>query len=157
LLVRYSPIMTKGSDRPQSVGAFFFTGSTASLLFGSRASHWIATSCLLVSLFGCTAWFKPPQPYTLSDAETATVRRDIYSAAKLSDKPSFRDLKAARSSNGDLYVCGWIESNNKAYRAPEQAFIGTLSAGRFSPTGMGTTANSNAEIAVECQKVGASI
>jgi hypothetical protein len=122
--------------------------------FDIGASPWLATSCLLVSLFGCTV---PPPPYILSDAETATVKRDIYSAARLSDNPSFRDLKAARSSNADLYVCGWIESNNKTYRAPEQAFIGTLSAGRFSPSGMGTTANSNAEIVVECQKLGISI
>ena len=125
--------------------------------FGIGASHWLATSCLLVSLFGCTVWFKPSPPYILSDAETATVKRDIYSAARLSDNPSFRDLKAARSSNGDLYVCGWIESNNKTYRAPEQAFIGTFSAGRFSPDRIGTNAQSNAEILVECQKLGITI
>jgi len=115
-----------------------------------------SAACLLVLLFGCTVWSQS-LPYTLSDAETNTVERDIYAAARVSDKPSFRDLKAARSSNGDLYVCGWMDSNNKSFRSSEQAFIGTLSAGRFSPSGMGTTANSNAEIAVQCHKHGISI
>jgi len=115
-----------------------------------------SAACLLVLLFGCTVWSQS-LPYTLSDAETNTVERDIYAAARVSDKPSFRDLKAARSSNGDLYVCGWMDSNNKSFRSSEQAFIGTLSAGGFSPSGMGTTANSNAEIAVQCHKHGISI
>jgi len=85
------------------------------------------------------------------------VERAIYPATKDLDKPGFRDLKAARSSNGDVYVCGWMDSNNKTYRAPEQAFIGTFSAGRFSPDRIGTNAQSNAEILVECQKLGISI
>jgi len=82
------------------------------------------------------------------------VERDILSATTDLDKPSFRDLKAARSSDGDLHVCGWIDSNNKTSRAPVQAFIGTLSAGGFSPSGIGTHAESNAEIVVECKKLG---
>ena len=127
------------------------------LLFETGASHWLAISFLLVLLFGCALWSKSLPPYTLSDGETTTVERDMVSATKDSDKPGFRDLKAARSSNGDLYVCGWMDSNNKAYRSPVQAFIGTLSAGRFSPSGMGTNADANAEVVAECKKLGISI
>jgi hypothetical protein len=134
------------------------------LMFGIGASHWVAITCLPVLLFGCTAGSKSLPPYALSDAETTTVERAtttveraIYPATKDLDKPGFRDLKAARSSNGDVYVCGWMDSNNKTYRAPEQAFIGTFSAGRFSPDRIGTNAQSNAEILVECQKLGITI
>jgi len=124
------------------------------LVFGIGSSPWLGIACLMTLLFGCAV---EPLPYALSDEEKTTVERDISSATKDLDKPGFRDLKAARSTNGDLYVCGWMDSNNQTYRAPEQAFIGTLSAGRFSPSGMGTTANSNAEIVVECQKLGITI
>jgi len=85
------------------------------------------------------------------------VERDILSATKDLDKTPFHDLKAAKSSNGNLYVCGWMNSNNKAYRSSEQAFIGTFSAGRFSPARIGTDADSNVEVRVECQKLGISI
>jgi len=85
------------------------------------------------------------------------VERDILSATKDSEKPPFHDLKAGKSSNGDLYVCGWMNSNNKAYRSSEQAFIGTFSAGRFSPASIGTDADSNVQVVVECQKLGISI
>ena len=118
------------------------------------ASHWLAIPWLLVSLFGCAVWSEPPPPYALSETEKTTVERDILSATTDLDKPSFRDLKAARSSDGDLHVCGWIDSNNKTSRAPVQAFIGILSAGGFSPSGIGTHAESNAEIVVECKKLG---
>jgi hypothetical protein len=127
------------------------------LLFETRASHWLAISFLLVLLFGCALWSKSLPPYTLSDSETTTVERGILSATKDLDKPGFHGLKAAKSSNGDLYVCGWMDSNKKAYRSPEQAFIGTLSAGQFSPSGMGMNADSNAEVVAECKKLGISI
>jgi hypothetical protein len=108
-------------------------------------------------LFGCTLWSKSLPPYALSNSETTSVERDILSATKDSDKPPFHDLKAAKSRNGDLYVCGWMNSNNKAYRSSEQAFFGTLSAGRFSPTHIGTSADSNVQVVVECQKLGIDI
>src|SRR5690349_20258968 len=76
------------------------------LLFGIRASHWLAIPWFVFGLFGCTLWSKSLPPYVLSNSETTTVERDILSATKDSEKPPFHDLKAARSSNGDLYVCG---------------------------------------------------
>src|SRR5262245_808792 len=124
------------------------------LLFGIRTSHWLAIPCFVSVLFGCTLWSKSLPPYVLSNSETTTVERDILSATKDSDKPPFHDLKAVKSSNGDFYVCGWMNSNNKAYKSSEQAFIGTFSAGRFSPTRIGTDAESNVQVRVECHKLG---
>jgi hypothetical protein len=116
--------------------------------------RWLLTIAGLLLLCGCGG---SPPPYALSDTETTTVERGIYSAAKLSDKPGFRNLKAVRSSNGDLYVCGWMDSSNKASRSSEQAFIGTFSAGRFSPDRIGTNANSNGQVMEDCRKLGISI
>ena len=127
------------------------------LLFGIRASHWLAIPWCVFGLFGCTLWSKSLPPYALSNSETTIVERDILSATKDLDKPPFHDLKAAKGSGGDLYVCGWMNSNNKAYRSSEQAFIGTFSAGRFSPARIGTDADSNVQVVVECQKLGISI
>ena len=127
------------------------------LLFGIRTSHLLAIPCFVFGLFACTLWSKSLPPYVLSNSETTTVERDILSATKDLDKSPFHDLKAAKSSNGDLYVCGWMNSNNKAYRSSEQAFIGTFSAGRFSPARIGTNAESNVQVVVECQKLGISI
>jgi hypothetical protein len=127
------------------------------LLFGIRASHWLAIPWFVFGLFGCALWSKSLPPYALSNSETTIVERDILSATKDLDKPPFHDLKAAKSSGGDLYVCGWTNSNNKAYRSSEQAFIGTFSAGRFSPARIGTDADSNVQVVVECQKLGISI
>jgi hypothetical protein len=128
------------------------------LLFDTGTSHWLAIPCFVFLLFGCsTLRSASPPPYVLSESETATVERGVLTATNDLSKPGFHDLKAAKNSNGDLYVCGWMDSSNKAYRTSEQAFIGTLSAGHFSPTGMGTTGDSNAEIEFQCQKLGMSI
>jgi hypothetical protein len=127
------------------------------LLFDTGTSHWLAIPCFVFLLVGCTLLSASPPPYVLSESETATVERGVVTATKDLSKPGFHYLKAAKNSNGDIYVCGWMDSSNKAYRTSEQAFIGTLSAAHFSPTGMGTTGNSNAEIVAECQKLGISI
>src|SRR4029079_3154826 len=127
------------------------------LLFGIRASHWLAIPWFVFGLFGCALWAKSLPPHYLSSIETSIVERDILSATKDLDKPPFHDLKAAKSSGGDLYVCGWTNSNNKCDRCSEQAVIGPFSAGRFSPARIGTDADSNVQVVVECQKLGISI
>jgi hypothetical protein len=128
------------------------------LLFDTRTSHWLAIPCFVFLLFGCTlSSAPPPPPYVLSDSETATVERGVLTATKDLGKLGFRGLKAARSSNGDLYVCGWMDSTNKASRSYEQAFIGTFSAGRFSPDRIGTNADSNVQVMEDCRKLGISI
>jgi hypothetical protein len=83
----------------------------------------------MVLLFGCTAAPEPLSPYALSDAEVTAVVRGFYSSVKDLDAPSFRSLKAVRSSGGEVYVCGGMSSRN----AGEQIFIGTLSAAGSFP------------------------
>jgi hypothetical protein len=115
--------------------------------------RWLAIPYLLGSLCGCTATPEPLPPYTLSDAEINAVVRGLYSAVKDLDAPSFRSFKAARSGSGDVYVCGWM---NSKYRA-EQVFIGTLSAGRFSPDRIGKDTYSTSEVLAKCKERGISM
>ena len=111
---------------------------------------WLAIPCLMVLLFGCTAAPEPLSPYALSDAEVTAVVRGFYSSVKDLDAPSFRSLKAVRSSGGEVYVCGGMGSRN----AGEQIFIGTLSAGRFVPDRIGKDQYSKGEILAKCQERG---
>jgi hypothetical protein len=116
--------------------------------------QWLAIPWLLGLLSGCTAG--PPEPlppYPLSEAEISAVVRGLYSAVKDLDAPSFRNFKAARSSSGDIYVCGWVRSRFSR----EQAFIGALSAGRFSPERIGTNEYSTGEVRAKCHELGISI
>ena len=103
----------------------------------------------MVLLFGCTA-APPLSPYGLSDAEVTAVVRGFYSSVKDLDAPSFRSLKAVRSSGGEVYVCSGMSSRN----AGEQIFIGTLSAGRFVPDRIGKDQYSKGEILAKCQERG---
>jgi hypothetical protein len=114
---------------------------------------WIAIPWLLASLLGCTAAPEPLPPYELSNAEVTAVVRGFYSSVKDLDAPSFRSFKAARSGGGDVYVCGWITPRNSR----EQAFIGTLSAGRFTPDRIGKDQYSNGEVLTKCREGGISI
>jgi len=104
----------------------------------------------MVLLFGCTAAPEPLSPYALSDAEVTAVVRGFYSSVKDLDAPSFRSLKAVRSSGGEVYVCGGMSSRN----AGEQIFIGTLSAGRFVPDRIGKDQYSTGEVLAKCQERG---
>ena len=113
-------------------------------------------ACLLVLLFGC-ALGRPLPSYTLSDAEMNEVVRGIYSYSATGDKPIVRNFKAATNSSGEIYVCGWVHSESKYYRAPEQAYTGTLSAGQFSAERIGKDANTNAIVVAKCHERGISI
>ena len=114
---------------------------------------WLVLPSVLGLMFGCTVMPEPLPPYALSDAETTAVVRGFYSAVKDLDAPSFRGFKAAGSNSGEVYVCGWISSRNAA----EQAFIGTLSAGRFAPDLIGKDQYSTREVLAKCQGRGISI
>ena len=120
--------------------------------------YWLAMPCLLALLFGCnTVMPEPLPPYALSDADTAIVLRGFYSSVKDLDEPGLRYLKAARSNGGEVYVCGWLSFKNRGGGRIEQAFIGTLSAGRFSPYRIGKDDYSTGEILTECRERGLSI
>jgi len=104
-------------------------------------------------LLGCTAAPEPLPPYALSNTEVTAVVRGFYSSVKDLDAPSFRSFKAVRSSSGEVYVCGGMSSRNTG----EQVFIGTLSAGRFTPDRIGKDQYSIGEVLAKCRERGISI
>jgi len=87
----------------------------------------------------------------------SAVKHGIYSYSVIKDTPKVRIFKATTSSNGEVYVCGWIDSESKIYRAPEQAFTGILTAGQFSAERIGKDANTNAIVVAKCHEHGISI
>ena len=113
-------------------------------------------ACLLALLFGCSTEMSLP-PYTLSETDMSAVKHGIYSYSVIKDTPKVRIFKATTSSNGEVYVCGWIDSESKIYRAPEQAFTGILTAGQFSAERIGKDANTNAIVVAKCHERGISI
>jgi hypothetical protein len=120
--------------------------------------HWLAIACLLPLLVGCnTVRPEPLPPYALSDADTAIVLRGLYSAVKDLDEPGLRNLKAVRNNGGEVYLCGWLSWRNGRGGRAEQAFIGTLSAGRFSPSRVAKDDYSTGEVLTECQERGLAI
>lgn len=110
--------------------------------------NWLAVPSLLALMFGCTVAPEPLPPYVLSDAETTAVVRGFYASVKDLDAPGFRSFKAVRSSGGEM-----MSSRNTA----EHAFIGTLSAGRFSPDRIGKDQYSTGEVLAKCHERGISI
>ena len=107
-------------------------------------------------LFGC-ALGPTLRSYALSDAEKNAVMRGIYSYSAIKDKPTVSIFKAATNSSGEVYVCGWMHSDREYYRAPEEAFTGTLSAGQFSAERIGMDANTNAIVVAKCHERGISM
>jgi hypothetical protein len=56
----------------------------------------------------------------MSSAEVNVVVRGMYSAVKDLDAPSFRNLKGARSSGGDVLVCGWMRPRTATNRSSSE-------------------------------------
>ena len=123
----------------------------------SRLRSRLAISSLPALLVGCSVAPEPLPPYTLSDAETMAVVRGFYASVKDLDAPNFRSFKAVRSKSGEVYVCGWMSSRNSKGSQIEQAFIGTLSAGRFAPDSIGKDTYSIGEVLDKCHQQGISI
>ena len=113
---------------------------------------------LAVQVCGCTVIPEQMSPYALSTTEMNVVIRGLYAGVKDLDSPNLRGLKAGRSSNGDVWVCGWMSyKSSGGYRSDDQAFIGTLSADRFIPERVGKDPYSTAEIITKCQEHGISL
>ena len=103
-----------------------------------RRHGYLFAVILAVQVCGCTVIPEQLSPHALSTAEMNVVIRGLYAGVKDLDSPNLRGLKAGRSSNGDVWVCGWMTYRSSGgYRSDDQAFIGTLSADRFTPERVG--------------------
>jgi hypothetical protein len=118
----------------------------------------LLSAYLVLLLFGCATTREPTLPYTLSDPEIRSVINGIRSARKNLDEPNFSSFRAARSADGQIYVCGRMNSkNSKGYCTAEQPFVGRLSAGQFVPDRFGQDPLASSEVLTECRERGAGI
>jgi hypothetical protein len=85
-------------------------------------------SCWLWPLLGCATVRDAAAPHSLSDADRAAVGKALYAALEKLDSPQF-SFKGAQTSDGRIYVCGWV-SDKGAY-SDKPPFIGTLFGDQF--------------------------
>ena len=115
-------------------------------------------ACLMLCVLGCATTRETTSPHTLSDAEIVSVQTGIQSFRKDLDAPRFRGFRAARSADGQIYVCGWMNSRNShGGYSEEQPFIGTLFGGQFVPDRLGKDQAQASTIFSECQRRGVGI
>jgi hypothetical protein len=97
-------------------------------------------------------------PYTLSAVEIGAVIKGIRAARKDLDAPNFRHFRAARSADGQIYVCGWMNSKNSlGFYTADQPFVGKLSAGQFVVDRFGQDQLAMANVLDECRERGVGI
>jgi hypothetical protein len=114
--------------------------------------------CLVLLLLGCATTRESTSPYTLSAVEIGAVIKGIRAARKDLDAPNFRHFRAARSADGQIYVCGWMNSKNSlGFYTADQPFVGKLSAGQFVVDRFGQDQLAMANVLDECQERGAGI
>ncbi len=117
----------------------------------------LLSACLVLWVLGCATARDPTSPYTLTDAEIVSVQTDIFASQK-DNPPTVRGLRAARSADGHVYVCGWMRSKNaQGLYTEEQPFIGSLFAGQFGLTRVARNDAEAATILSDCRERGIGI
>jgi hypothetical protein len=128
------------------------------LLRGGEKVQALLSACLVVLLLGCATTRESTSPYTLSDVEIGAVIKGIRSARKDLDSPNFRHFSAARSADGRIYVCGWMNSkNSRGFYTADQPFVGQLFAGQFVVDQFGQDQLAMANVLDECRERGVGI
>ena len=122
----------------------------------------LAHLALGVGLTGCattTPVFQHTTPAALSDADLGAVYQGLRAALKDVDELGLEHLNAARSEeSGQTFVCGWVNYKMlDGARSSGQAFVGTLSAGRFSVIKIAQDAPERGEVLDQCRGYGASL
>jgi hypothetical protein len=114
-----------------------------------------------VGLPGCatTTVSQHTTPATLSDADLGAVYQGLRAALKDVDEPGFEHVRAATSDeSGQMFVCGWVSYRmSNGARSSPQAFIGRLSAGKFSVIKIAQDAPERGEVLDQCRGYGASL
>ena len=119
----------------------------------------VMAGLLVLSLAGCTstpnankaARSAPPGPVTLSDAERSTVERDTIAALPDVSAGTFRTISAARSADGRVTVCGYINvTSGSGIRSGDTPFIGVLAGGEFQMSAIGGTSEETVAVQSEC-------
>ena len=116
----------------------------------------VATLLMLV-LSGCAS-SHTVMPFELTDADEVAIKAGVRTSLGNPGSAEFGDMRAARSTDGAVSVCGWVNSKNGVGRyTGNQIFIGLLNV-ESRPSIFTLTAISTPEqqmaITLRCQKAG---
>jgi hypothetical protein len=112
---------------------------------------------LVLVLSGCAS-SHTVMPFELTDADEVAIKAGVRTSLGNPGYAEFGDMRATRSTDGVVSVCGWVNSKNGVGRyTGNQLFIGLLNVATrpsiFTLTAI-STPEQQAAITLRCQKAG---
>jgi hypothetical protein len=122
-----------------------------------KTAHSRVAALLVLVLSGCAS-SHTVMPFQLTDADEVAIKAGVRTSLGNPGSAEFGDMRATRSTDGVVSVCGWVNSKNGVggYTG-NQLFIGLLNVATrpsiFTLTAI-STPEQQAAITLRCQKAG---
>jgi len=122
-----------------------------------KTAHSRVAALLVLVLSGCAS-SHTVMPFQLTDADQVVIKAGVRTSLVNPGSAEFGDVRATRSTDGVVSVCGWVNSKNGVGRyTGNQLFIGLLNVATrpfiFTLTAISTPEQQTA-ITLRCQKAG---
>jgi len=122
-----------------------------------KTAHSRVAALLVLVLSGCAS-SHTVMPFQLTDADEVAIKAGVRTSLGNPGSAEFGDMRATRSTDGVVSVCGWVNSKNGVGRyTGNQLFIGLLNVATrpsiFTLTAI-STPEQQAAITLRCQKAG---
>ena len=122
-----------------------------------KTAHSRVAALLVLVLSGCAS-SHTVMPFQLTDADEVAIKAGVRTSLGNPGSAEFGDMRATRSTDGVVSVCGWVNSKNGVGRyTGNQLFIGLLNVATrpsiFTLTAISTPEQQTA-ITLRCQKAG---
>ena len=122
-----------------------------------KTAHSRVAALLVLVLSGCAS-SHTVMPFQLTDADEMAIKAGVRTSLGNAGSAEFGDMRATRSTDGVVSVCGWVNSKNGVGRyTGNQLFIGLLNVvtrpSIFTLTAISTPEQRTA-ITLRCQKAG---
>ena len=122
-----------------------------------KTAHSRVAALLVLVLSGCAS-SHTVMPFQLTDADEVAIKAGVRTSLGNAGSAEFGDMRATRSTDGVVSVCGWVNSKNGVGRyTGNQIFIGLLNVATrpsiFTLTAISTPEQQTA-ITLRCQKAG---
>jgi hypothetical protein len=91
-----------------------------------KTAHSRVAALLVLVLSGCAS-SHTVMPFELTDADEVAIKAGVRTSLGNPGSAEFGDMRATRSTDGVVSVCGWVNSKNGVGRyTGNQLFIGLL-------------------------------
>jgi len=122
-----------------------------------KTAHSRVAALLVLVLSGCAS-SHTVMPFQLTDTDEVVIKAGVRTSLVNPGSAEFGDVRATRSTDGVVSVCGWVNSKNGVGRyTGNQLFIGLLNVATrpsiFTLTAISTPEQQTA-ITLRCQKAG---